>query len=136
MSSSSTNGSDYQIIPEDLGAGSDICNLTAYVVDPLQPFDNKGVIEGATVELQDFRTWWYTSTLRQDTNATSAASASDSGSASMLLGDPGIYFACLVPADEDCIAADCVEFLVYQPNYDFFQVQVLQLYIYIYDTLV
>lgn len=117
------NESGYTPLPEDLGPGSDICGLDAYVVDLLHPFDNKAVFEGATVELQNYSTWWYTSTLGQDAEAASAAvSAFDSGSASILLGDPGYYFACLVPMDEDCIAVDCVEFLVHQPNSDFFQV--------------
>ncbi|CAM9434117.1 unnamed protein product, partial [Ectocarpus fasciculatus] len=124
-SSSSSQGGDqtYPVfLPDDLGAGSDICNLTAYVVDPVDPFNNEEVFKGATVELQNFSTWWYTSTLGQDPNEASNMSASDSGNASLLLGDPGVYFACLVSDEETCIAADCVEFVVYQPNYDFFQV--------------
>lgn len=117
------NESDYTPFPEDLGPGADICDLDAYVVDPQHPFDNEAVFERATVELQNFSTWWYTSTLGQDAQAASAAvPASDSGSASVLLGDPGFYVACLVLSEEDCIAIDCVEFLVHQPNSDFFQV--------------
>lgn len=118
------NEPDNTTLPENLGPGDDICDFVAYVVDPLHPFDNEAVFEGATVELRDFSTWWYTSTLGQDAEAASEAdlSAPDSDSASVLLGDPGVYVACLVPRDEDCIATDCVEFLVHQPNRDFFQV--------------
>lgn len=111
-------------LPEDLGPGTDICDLDAYVVDLLDPFDTTEVFERATVDIQGSSTWWYTSTLGQDAEAASAAvSASDSGNASVLLADPGIYFACLVPSDEDCVAIDCVQFLVHQPNQDFFQVR-------------
>eukprot|EP00752_Nemacystus_decipiens_P001785 g1725.t1 len=116
------NESEYAPLPEDLGPGADICDLGAYVVDPLHPFDNEAVFEGATVELHNYSTWWYTSTLGQDAEEAAAVSALDSGSASVLLGDPGYYFACLVPSDEDCVAVDCVEFLVHQPNSDFVQV--------------
>lgn len=116
----------YPDLPDSLGAGSDICNLTAYVVDPLHPFENKDIFKETTVELQNFSTWWHTSTLGQETEAAPATSMSDSGSALVLLGDPGIYFACVVPGDEECVAADCVEFVVYQPNSDFFQVRTLK----------
>lgn len=122
------NESENGNLPEDFGPGSDICDLAAYVVDPLNPFDNEANFEGATVELQNFSTWWYTSTLGQDAQVASAVetyadfSALASGNASVLLGDPGFYYACLVPRDEDCIAVDCVQFLVHQPNDDFFQV--------------
>ncbi|CAN0248420.1 unnamed protein product, partial [Scytosiphon promiscuus] len=126
-SSRLSNGLDgqevmYPGLPDTLGAGSDICNLTAYVVDPLHPFDNEDIFKETTVELRNFSTWWHTSTLGQESEAASATSMSDSGSAMVLLGDPGVYFACVVSGDEECVAADCVEFVVYQPNNDFFQV--------------
>lgn len=126
-SSRMSNGLEvlYPDLPNMLGAGSDICNLTAYVVDPLHPFENEDIFKETTVELGNFSTWWHTSTLGQE-RETSATSTSASGSALVLLGDPGIYFACLVPGDEECVAADCVEFVVYQPNNDFFQVSALK----------
>lgn len=114
---------EYAIFPEEMGAGSDVCNYTAYVVDPLHPFDNIDRSERATVEIQNYSTWWYTSTLGQDANATSAANASDTGSALTLLGEPGLYIACLILGDEECVAADCVKFYVYQPHYDILQVR-------------
>lgn len=128
-SSSSSSGSssssleEYSIFPDDMGVGSDVCNYTAYIVDPLHPFDNQNRGSQTTVELSSNSTWWYTSTLGQDVNATTNSMASEAGSALVLLGDPGFYVACLILGDENCSAADCVEFQVYQPHYDILQVR-------------
>ena len=127
-SSSSSSGSssvpeEYPIFPDEMGAGSDVCNYTAYAVDPLHPFDNQNRSSLTTVELLSNSTWWYTSTLGQDVNATTNNTASEAGSALVLLGDPGFYIACLILGDENCSAADCLEFQVYQPHYDILQVR-------------
>lgn len=122
-SSSSSTDEEYPIFPDGMGAGSDICNFSAYVVDPLFPFDNENRSSETTVELLNKSTWWYTSTRGQDANAASNSTASETGTAVVLLGDPGFYIACLVLGDEDCSAADCLEFQVYQPHYDILQVR-------------
>ena len=105
-----------------MGAGSDVCNHTAYVADPLHPFDNENRSRGASVALLDNATWWYTSTLGQGADSISNSTASEAGSALVLLGDPGVYIACLLLGDENCTAADCLQFQVYQPHYDILQV--------------
>lgn len=121
-SSSSAATNEYTGFPDEIGAGSDICNLTAYTMDPLHPFDNEGISEGATVglEIDGYSTWWYTSTLVQEVY--SSATEADQGNASVLLGEPGLYIVCFVPGDEECIALDCVKVRVYQPPYDIIQV--------------
>lgn len=122
-SSSSSSTAEYIAFPDDMGTGTDVCTYDAYVVDPSRPFDNNALSQNGTAVLQNSSTWWYTSTLGQHAEKTVAGNASGFGSANVLLGDPGVYFVCLVLGEEDCIARDCLEMRVYQPPSDFLQVQ-------------
>lgn len=121
-SSSSSPLADYIAFPDDMGTGTDVCAYDAYVVDPSRPFNNNALSQNGTAELQNSSAWWYTSTLGQLAEKTTAGDASGLGSVSILLGDPGAYFVCLVLGEEDCIAKDCLEIRVYQPPNDFLEV--------------
>lgn len=66
-------------------------------------------------------TWWYTASLDQE-EPTATSNASIAGTASMLLSEPGLYFACLLVGNETCYEEECVNITVYQPPEDFLEV--------------
>lgn len=68
-------------------------------------------------------TWWYTASLDQE-KPTATSNTSVAGTASMLLSEPGLYFACLLVGDETCYEEECVNITVYQPPEDFLEVSV------------
>lgn len=119
---SSSSSSTYTLFLE-MGAGSHVCNYTAYETDQRNAFYNATGGKASTVTLDDSRAWWYTSSLAQETNQTDP---SDHGRALVLLSDPGIYFVCLILANDSCNAVECLEMVIYQPPYDFMEVRLSQ----------
>lgn len=122
-SSSSSASAGYQILPEEMGVGSGVCNYTAYETGQRNAFYSQSMIEESTVTLEDSSAWWYTSSLAQEVHETEA---SHQGEASVSLSDPGIYFVCLILANNTCEPIECLEVAVYQPPYDFMEVRRLK----------
>lgn len=118
--SSSSASAGYQILPEEMGAGSSVCNYTAYETGQRNAFYSQSMIEESSVTLEDSSAWWYTSSLAQEVHETEA---SNQGEASVPLSDPGIYFVCLILANNTCEPIECLEVAVYQPPYDFMEVR-------------
>lgn len=110
----------HTVFPEEMGAGSDICNYTAYETDQRNAFHSESLSGESTVDLEDSLAWWYTSSLAQEVDG---AETSDQGESLVLLSDPGVYFVCLLLGNDSCEATECLELMVYQPPYDFMEVR-------------
>lgn len=79
-----------------------------------------------TVNLSDSTTWWYTASLNQEV-PTDTSPTSTVGNTSVMLSEPGTYFACLFVANDSCEVEECVNFTVVQPPYDFMEVSLERL---------
>lgn len=74
-----------------------------------------------TSNLTEASTWWYTATLGQE-EPRRTSDSSTVGNTSVLLSEPGLYFACLLLGNHTCHQEECINFTVYQPPYDFIEV--------------
>lgn len=129
-SSGAVSTAGYTVFPGDMGAGSDVCDYTAYATDRENAFSSSAMSNVSTVDFgEDSLAWWYTSSLSQeldeeDQDGNAGSGASERGEALVPLTDPGFYIVCLVLGDESCMATECLELAVYQPPYDFMEVRV------------